>query len=330
MSSIHNTLNVLLSDDEMPRATIDATTLGLAAGIDYIPVLRQLLSYGADPTAGGSLLHPFLRSAIDTRRSPFSPGEYENTIEEDLIRHMINPPVSNCANIYAAETTITDLNLALLNERDPNTGETPLHLAARAWLERTIGILLRLGANPNARDTIGRSPAHLATELRSIPENEDPTAALAKQDRVLRLLTTTAPQVNDDADLDNAVAGGTVRYVLERERAALWRRREWFVKAEALRDGARRELARIAQLPAEVQPAARRASAWYGVGRGWNGPDGWFDSRNDLLVVVADYVSQDKDGPRRRARGSGRGAASRFSDEEVEEVIMRLDRLLER
>ena len=333
INSIHETLNVLLSDDEVRRATINAkdeegiTTVRLAAHFDALPILRQLLDRGADPSIRGpgslSLLHDLLSNTLMKygSRSPFRPDEYEGDIDEELISRLVSPPASHGAN--AVQTIDSDSRLDLINE--PNhSGETPLHLAARAWLERTIGILLRLGANPNARDTIGRSPAHLAAKLNRVREHEDPTAALAKQDRVLRLLTT--PQVNDDADLDNAVAGGTVRSILESERANLRRRREWFVKAESLRAGAQRELARIAQLPVERQPEARRRSAWYGVGWGWEA----FEPNPDLLRIVGYYIREDRNGVLGRSRGRGRGAASRLADGEVEEIMMRLDRLLER
>ncbi len=336
VDSIRETLNVLLSDDEVRRATINAqdkwgeTPVRLAADFEALPILRHLLDRGADPSIRSpgtlSLLHVLLRtSTIDRSRTPFRPDEYEDGIDEALIRRLVNPAASHDAN--PVQTTNSD-TLDLVNES--NWGETPLHLAALTWLERTISIILRLGANPNARDSVGRSPAHLAAELSRVPERQDPTAALAKQERILRVLTTA--QVNDDANLDNVVARGTVRTILASERANLRRRREWFVKAEVLRAGAQRELARIAQLPVEVQPEARRGSAWYRVGRGW---EKVFDPVPDLLTIVGCYLREHRNGVLGRERGRGRGWgrgggwASRLVDGEVEEIMMRLDRLLE-
>ncbi|KAK3303641.1 ankyrin repeat-containing domain protein [Chaetomium strumarium] len=288
MPSIHETVALLLSDDKMRRATLNAkdvlgrTPLHLAAGsFRYIPVLRQLLDHGADPSIrsfdGDSLLHAILSSSTwqYSTESTFNYREREVHIDEALFRRLLRPPVPMHDTTTTTTTTNNTTNhpdVDLPDQADPITttttlvnepdsqGNTPLHLAAAAWLERSIAILLHLGADPRARNHAGNTPAHLAAQIPVLPplpppphnhitagddEDDDSilTEALAMQDRVMALLRlppqtqtqTQSHQSEKDSTLTLTRGGGESGGGGGRV----------FVKARALREGAARELRRI-------------------------------------------------------------------------------------
>jgi hypothetical protein len=142
-------------------------------------------------------------------KSSFNYPEREVHIDEALFRGLLraapNTTTTNNTNQAA------DLMVTLVNDPD-SEGNTPLHLAASAWLERSIAILLHLGADPLARrNQDGNTPAHLAAEIvaaRPGPHitdgNDDGVIAeaLAMQDRVMTLLfpTPTLKTQRDDGN----------------------------------------------------------------------------------------------------------------------------------
>ena len=81
ISSIHDTVALLLQNDYIRKYTINArglhkqTPLYLAAGYRYLPILRQLLDYGADPliynSDGRNMLHILFSSAINSHLTSF-------------------------------------------------------------------------------------------------------------------------------------------------------------------------------------------------------------------------------------------------------------------
>ena len=177
---------LLLSDDRIRLATLNAkdssgnTPLRLAAGFYYLPVLQQLLDYGADPSIrdgqGCSLLHILLTS--DHPKYDVIPSEIESGLDEALIRRLLSPFAnqrdgdSDC-NRDTKRNNDSDCNLKrLINEPDAR-GDTPLHLAANAWLEHTMAVLLSLGARPSTRNCAGDTPAHLAADMRGVATGHD-------------------------------------------------------------------------------------------------------------------------------------------------------------
>jgi ankyrin repeat protein len=67
-------------------------------------------------------------------------------------------------------TKVTDLlnkpGTVIVNTRDGATSETALHIVTSGRDIVWLGFLLQRGANPNLRDTQGRTPLLIATELR--------------------------------------------------------------------------------------------------------------------------------------------------------------------
>ncbi|KAK4237168.1 hypothetical protein C8A03DRAFT_34900 [Achaetomium macrosporum] len=162
MAFIHDTVDLLLSENKIRLATLNAkdasgqTPLHLVASFRYLLILRQLLNHGLDPSIRGadgrSTLHILLSSAThphSEKLSPFNPRERERGIDEALFRRLL------CAPVHGDTTTNNRSNqedlVNLVNDPD-SQGNTPLHLAAKAWLERSIAILLRLGGTPLARN----------------------------------------------------------------------------------------------------------------------------------------------------------------------------------
>jgi ankyrin repeat protein len=122
------------------------TALHLAAQGDHADVVKLLLAAGADPNARST--HALGESALHVSARQ-QRGRSRGRATSNVMRLLI-----------AAG--------AQINLPDTREGSTPLHQALHSWNLENAELLLKLGANPNAADSMGRTPLFAAMHKESI------------------------------------------------------------------------------------------------------------------------------------------------------------------
>ncbi|KAK3943073.1 ankyrin repeat-containing domain protein [Diplogelasinospora grovesii] len=316
---------VLLVKDKAGEATINAadasgyTPLHLAArfpGVSRsrrIAVIRTLLNHGADAAIcdadGQTPLHTLCASV-----AKYTGTGLDSEMDEELLRALTTcklpvraaesqeqreasaseaPMLERMTTSLQHETSGSDESQEVENHPSTSTivnqpdshGNTSLHIAAAAWLERTIQVLVKLGARADVRNDAGETPVHLGAQTSELSEEyHDWVILAAQQERVLELLTAAG------GDLDaRDGTGATARDILERGRADRQREQDLRDRLQALRAERDQEIARIEALPREEALREWEGSKWKapdpspefggfrrprGLGRGcWRGID---------------------------------------------------------
>jgi ankyrin repeat protein len=162
--------------------TTGATPLLRAAIMHDEPAMRALLAAGARvdlPNVMG--VTPLMAAAgVGVREPGFganrAPNFTSKTIESEVIASLdILLDAGADVNAAVRDTSSRTARIARINSLTDRLGQTALHQAAgRGWPE-VVAHLLERGANPAAKDALGRTPLDLATtpvQGRPVPNGE--------------------------------------------------------------------------------------------------------------------------------------------------------------
>lgn len=226
-------LKRLARSDGISQTGLERDLLGTAAGLTHIPASRvqspptlsedhigQLkrhinISNARDATKG--VVHEALHKNIDAQDEEgntalhVAAGERNLQLTQKLLSRRIDATVQNAegqtALHVAAGTSARTARAqndqaqlvallaphSLLDEQD-REGNTPMHLAAAKGLDRTVGELLRHGADPSVRNHQGEKPVDLARgyarqvsspNLRYAADRSAMTLEIAEQQRAM-------------------------------------------------------------------------------------------------------------------------------------------------
>ncbi|KAJ3115722.1 hypothetical protein HDU96_000134 [Phlyctochytrium bullatum] len=179
-SGSYHSMNELLKlkpdlEAKVPAAVSDdfsgCTALHMAVLSHHLPVVRLLLSHGADKNAYNSISYKPLDSALN---------EENDQIASLLISHGAtsapaysptrNHPLHMACIYNLQETTKALLKLSYVNINARNRQrETPLHVAAKEGNTEIIEILLDHGASAHVVDKSGNTPLHIVAEKVAAP-----------------------------------------------------------------------------------------------------------------------------------------------------------------
>jgi len=152
----------VLRDGADPASTSECNT-ALFDAIDNgaVEIVETLLNAGADL----SRRHPIMdRTPLTAAIEAEDPG-----LIEVLVRHGVDPTSASLPSLVRGADNPGAVHLALsagidVNERDPETGRTALHVAAMYGFLHTVECLLHEGADRSEKDNWGNPPATLAVQ----------------------------------------------------------------------------------------------------------------------------------------------------------------------
>lgn len=131
----------------------DGTLLHIATKLDYVDIVRTLLSAGADPSRQNS-----------ARDTPFDIAKSERMTTvyvEELLKSAAQSNLDRIQQLIASGVNVNSLD-------SQESGNTPLHWAASFGNAEAVQLLLDNGASVNVANADGASPLHDAVNRKNI------------------------------------------------------------------------------------------------------------------------------------------------------------------